>query len=248
MQKEILRKIGLTEGEIRVYIALVKLGRSSTGKIMDESEISSSKVYLILEKLIKKGFVSYTLENNIKIFSVTNPINIIDYIENQQKALETTKQEAKLLSKQITQLIGSYNEETVQIHKGIKGIQSAFYNILNELKNTDEFIFFGTPELAQKEMALFLKNFHAKRIKKEIITKGIIDIEHKKVFINISKDMDNIEFKFVDLIMPQAITIGKTRVVFTLWGDNPIAFEIISKRLAKKYRNYFYKVWNRNQF
>jgi len=247
MQTEILRKIGLTEGEIRVYTALIKLRKSSTGKIMNESEISSSKVYLILEKLIKKGFVSYVLENNIKVFFVTNPINILDFIETKQKDLEETKKKAKNLSQEILGLIGSYEEETVHIHKGAKGIQSAFHNILNELQKIDEFLFFGTPEVNQKEMALFLKNFHAKRIKKGVKTKGIIDIEHKKVFTNTFKNAQQIDFKFVDLVMPQAIAIGKTRIVFTLWQDSPIAFEIISKRLTQKYRNYFYKIWNKKK-
>ena len=81
MNQEILRKVGLTEGEIRVYESVVKLGKSSTGKIMENCGISSSKVYLILERLIQKGFVTFTIENNVKKFHAANPINIIEYIQ-----------------------------------------------------------------------------------------------------------------------------------------------------------------------
>jgi hypothetical protein len=31
----------------------------------------------------------------------------------------------------------------------------------------------------------------------------------------------------------------------TQWGEDPIAFEIISERIAKKYYDFFYNIWNK---
>ena len=50
-----LRNIGLTEGEIKVYTGLIKLGETTTGPLVDESGVSLSKVYAILDRLAKKG-------------------------------------------------------------------------------------------------------------------------------------------------------------------------------------------------
>ena len=44
MIEEILHQIGLTEGEIKVYLSLLELGSTSTGKIIKKSHISGSKV------------------------------------------------------------------------------------------------------------------------------------------------------------------------------------------------------------
>ncbi|GAG26288.1 unnamed protein product, partial [marine sediment metagenome] len=47
MDTKILEEIGLTQGEIKTYLALLKLGSSSTGPIAKESQVSRSKLYSI---------------------------------------------------------------------------------------------------------------------------------------------------------------------------------------------------------
>jgi len=49
-----LKEAGLTEGEIRVYLALLELGLSTSGPILEKSGITKSIIYRILDKLIKK--------------------------------------------------------------------------------------------------------------------------------------------------------------------------------------------------
>ena len=44
MNEKLLEEIGLTKGEIRVYLTLLKLGETTTGKIIDNAEISSGKI------------------------------------------------------------------------------------------------------------------------------------------------------------------------------------------------------------
>ena len=67
LEKELMG-IGLTQREVKVYLALLKLGESTTGKIIQESGISSGKIYEILEKLIGKGLASYTIKEKTKYF------------------------------------------------------------------------------------------------------------------------------------------------------------------------------------
>ena len=67
-----LEQIGLTKSEIKVYFALLKMGASTTGPIINESRTANSKVYEVLEKLnelpsvetvIKEEF-GFIVENN----------------------------------------------------------------------------------------------------------------------------------------------------------------------------------------
>ena len=137
MELVLLKKIGLTEGEIRVYSALLFLGNSTTGQIMKKSEISSSKIYLILDKLISKGLVSYIVRNNVKNFQVTNPETILEYLEREKGALEETRKEIVKLIPEIKKKMQNSTEESAQVYKGIKGIRVAYFNILNSLRKGD---------------------------------------------------------------------------------------------------------------
>ena len=85
---ELLRKIGLTGGEIKVYKALLKLKKTSAGPLVKASKISGSKVYVILDKLLEKGLATFIIENNVKHFSPSNPKNILEYIDKQKKELD----------------------------------------------------------------------------------------------------------------------------------------------------------------
>ena len=68
MKKSLLEDIGLTRSEINVYLALLELGSSTTGKIIDKAKVSSSKIYEVLDKLIQKGLVSFIIKSGIKYF------------------------------------------------------------------------------------------------------------------------------------------------------------------------------------
>ena len=63
--KEALKSIGLTEGEIKIYLALLELGSSSIGQIIKRSGISGSKTYEVLDRLSQKGLISAILKNNV---------------------------------------------------------------------------------------------------------------------------------------------------------------------------------------
>jgi sugar-specific transcriptional regulator TrmB len=247
MNTEILRKIGLTEGEIRVYEALVNLGKSSTGAIMDKSGISSSKVYLILEKLIQKGLVSFVIENNVKKFQVANPRNIVEYLNKQQNELEKIKSDSEVFIKELAKIIGKHEEESAQIYKGHAGLRAAFNNLIDELESGDEFLFFSQSEeeLTNPIVKTFFKNLHQRRLEKGIKTKGITDITLKKLFQAEFMKQKNYEMRFSMLTLPSAVSIGKNRILLNSWGDEPIGFEIVSRRVAEKYREFFYSLWNK---
>jgi len=239
----LLKKIGLTEGEIKVYQALIHLRQSSVGLIIKESKISASKVYVILDKLIDKGLVSYIVENNIKQFSPTNPENILELIAQQEKELEETKQESKQIIKQLAKDLGKYQTESAQIYKGYPGIKTAIFNIISELDSKNDYLFFSVSknEFSQATEILF-NQVALKRKEKEINSRGICDT-NIKTEMNKLKHQKDLKFKFYDLTLPISISIGTTKIIMVLYGPTPIGFEITSKQITQNFRTYFEKLW-----
>lgn len=244
MDLTILKRIGLTDGEIKVYSALMQLGQARIFNIMKKSRVSSSKVYLILDKLIQKGFVSFIVEDGVKKYQITNPNNVLDYVNDQKKELDDFNKEFEKIIPSITSRIGSFEKESAQVYTGVKGISAGFQNILKELERGDEYYFFSMShdELTSKNMMVFLRNFHHKRVSKGVRLKCIV---HPSLKPSLIKKIlhRNYEVKFYKLSLPTGMTIGKNRVLIPIFGDTSICYEIVSKRVAERYRNFFERIW-----
>ncbi len=81
----LLNKIGLNDSEAKVYLTLLQNGSISGYEASKLSGISRSKVYLILESLIKKGYIMYTqLEKNNK-YSALPIKEIVSKVESETK-------------------------------------------------------------------------------------------------------------------------------------------------------------------
>jgi HTH-type transcriptional regulator, sugar sensing transcriptional regulator len=55
---EQLTTLGLTPGEAKVYLAMIQIGSSRVGKIVEISGVSQSKVYNVLDRLILNAHIS----------------------------------------------------------------------------------------------------------------------------------------------------------------------------------------------
>ncbi len=87
-----LLKIGLTEGEAKVYLALSELGSSTVGPIVKKSHVAYSNIYDILNRLIDKGIVSFIIKNKTKYFRAAPPANLIDFLDKKEKQISEQKQ------------------------------------------------------------------------------------------------------------------------------------------------------------
>ncbi len=240
-----LRRIGLTEGEIKIYKTLILLGESSIFKIMKKSGVSSSKVYLILDRLIQKGLVGFIIKNNVKKFQVTNPRSILDLVETKRLELDNFKKEFKEIIPEIKVAMSSAEEETAWVYKGIRGVMSAYYNLLDELKSGEVYYFFSVSkeELTNKDVKLFFKSYHPKRIAKKVKVKGIADIALKGLYRKEKIPGKFSSVRFYKLTIPVGLTIGKNRIIILMFGEESFAYELVSKRLAVRYRKLFNRIW-----
>lgn len=244
MDLTLLKNIGLTEGEIKVYSALVELGSAPIFKLMKLSKVSSSKVYLILDKLMQKGLVSFNIADGTKFFQITNPTSILDYVNHQKQELADFNRNFESLIPQILSKKGTFEQESAQVYTGVRGISAAFENLLKELKKGEEYCFFSinSNELRSKGMELFFKNYHQKRIEKGIKVRGIVSPAISPDFMKEVLNK-NYSIKYYQLTLPTGIIIGKNRMLMPLWGETNVCYEIVSKRMTERYQMFFEQLW-----
>src|SRR3989338_3750233 len=144
MNIEILETIGLTKAEIKVYLALLEIGSSTTGPIVEKSGASSSKIYEILEKLIQKGLASFVIESGMKYFEAAQPSRLLDYMREKEESLTKQRQELQNIIPEL-ELKRKYSKQKSEatIFRGLKGVKTAYEDILNTLKPGDEYYVTG---------------------------------------------------------------------------------------------------------
>ena len=49
--------------------------------------------------------------------------------------------------------------------------------------------------------------------------------------------------RYHELKFPTGFVIGKNRVIILIWGGEDTAIEIISRRIVKRYREFFERMW-----
>ncbi|RLE37752.1 hypothetical protein DRJ17_05875 [Candidatus Woesearchaeota archaeon] len=245
MDTKNLEKIGLTEGEAKVYLALLNLGSSTIGKIIKEACVSNSKVYDILDRLSKKGLVGVVVVNNRKNFEAKDPSRLRELIELKEKGIQEEKQELEKLIPKLQQ-IQRYAEQPqeAEILQGTRGIKTFVELILNKLKKGDTFYILGAPREANEMLGAYFQDWHKRRVKKKIHCKILYNQDAKK-WAKIRKKMPFTQVRFLpkEIKTPALIDISMDYVATILFGERPLCFVIKNKKISNSYISYFELLW-----
>ncbi len=246
MDIKILEEVGFTKGEIRVYLALLELGETTTGPIIKKSKITGSKVYEILERLIEKGLVSYIIKEKTKCFQVASPKRLLDYINKKEREIITYKKEIEDIIPKL-ELIQKSKEkiQSSQIFEGYEGLKTVFNLILDSLKANEEYYAFSLgDELKEENVMLFLQNYHKKRISKRIKVKIIANLSEKKLFKDLSK-LKGLKIRYYNNPVPLGVFIFKDYVATFTFKKKPVVFLIRSGQVCSSYKDFFINLWEK---
>lgn len=244
MKPHELEKFGLTEGESKVYLGLLKTGKSTVGHIVRESKVSSSKIYEILERLIKKGIVGRVTENNKKYFEAKDPNRLKDFIQQEESRLSEKKIELDQIMPSLKEMYDkSEVEDGAEILQGFKGLMSWHEKILDECKK-GETILIMAPTKANEQMDAHLLEWHAKRIKRGISCKLLYNNDADK-WAKSRKNLELTEIRFLpeNIQSPVALNITEISVANTVFGNNIVTFIVKSPEVSEHYKTYFNLLW-----
>jgi len=240
---EELRNIGLTNGESRTYLSLLKLGSSTVGPIVKESGISYSKIYEVLGRLLEKGLVSYNIKEKTKYFQAVSPNKLLSFLEQKENEIVENKNQLKKILPKLERIKDERVFQEAEIFLGYKGLKTA-YEILLKGKSKEEillFFYLHDEKYAENADLFYQQEFHY--FKKEgIRLRGITtpNFKNSKFY---KKPPKFVDLKFVDFPLPSVVDICNKKVLLTMWRDTPIGILIQSKEVYENYKNYFDEVW-----
>ena len=241
METKIVKELGLTENQIKIYLFLLKHPESTTGPIIKGTKIANSRVYEDLNSLISKGFVSYNIQKDGKHFSSSNPEILLNKEEERKRQIEKIIGDLSELKKQDS-------ETTMAVYEGFEGFKTAFSKIIEDCPEKGEIKITGFPEgiYAIESLRTFLINTNLKSSTKKQKLKVLLEKSTKQT---LGKDREKEKFTEVrymprGYISPAAMDIFEDYVYIFLWEEKPFVFMIKNKKIADSFKAYHQVLWN----
>jgi len=240
MAIDILKKLGLSDGEIKIYKALLNNGRCPINIIHEHTGIERRNIYDILNKLIERGLVSYVTENKKRYFKIVHPNRLLGYLDEKKDELEKTKEE---ISKDIPALIEKFNYKkpnlNAEVYRGIEGVKSVWEDMLN-YKNVR---WIGSGRYVPLKLPHWFANWNRRRIKKKVKFINIMRFEMRDKIEQYQEE----ELRYLPKEFsanPAVLCVYGNKIVNFLLGEDFFAFVVESKELAENYRAYHKYLWD----
>jgi len=118
-----LRKLGLTEKEVRVYLASLELGPSSVLNIAQKTGLARPTTYEIVKSLENKGLFAETKQKKKRYFVAQSPERILGLLRVQKREIEEKEREFIRI---IAALESKYSKEKegIKVYKGKEGLKT----------------------------------------------------------------------------------------------------------------------------
>lgn len=128
--KDIIKKLGLSDREIEVYLALVKMGPTTASHLGDRVGLPRQTVYSLLQRLMEEEFVEQSDRRGVKHF-FADPEALVALVDKKKRRLEESKTE---LERELPRLLAQTNPERsfpkLKYYEGVNGLKRLFEEIL----------------------------------------------------------------------------------------------------------------------
>lgn len=132
-----LKKFGLSEKAIKVYLSLLKLGSAPVRKIADQAGLNRTTTHDILNELIGEGLASFVDKAKHRYFTAEPPEHILTALKIRKSQIEQTEQDvAKILPELKSLFEKSASKPKAKYFEGEVGLRSILQDVLDTVSRT----------------------------------------------------------------------------------------------------------------
>ena len=234
---EPLAALGLSQTEVRVYLAMLEFGPCKAGLLIKSTGIQNSVMHLTLGRLAAQGIVSYIRRGKMKVYQAASPDYLLKLLDGRRQRLEKLLPALKALQSH-SQL------PEAEIYEGMNGLKNMCFKLIEGVSPGDDFLFFGFA-CANKEyeqaVYKFYREYTYMRVERGLKLRGIAHESMREKFV--SNDWPHSNIRFVKFPTLNNISICNNKVIIVPWEETQISFLISSKSFADNCRDYFENVW-----
>jgi len=236
MDKELaLIEFGLSDKEIKVYLALLPLGSIKLQELAKRIDLPRTTIYNTLNYLYTKGLISKIVKGHVTYFEAVNPDKLIDTLNQKKEIILSVLPELENLKKEIKESSG------VEIYEGFKGISTILADIFKEKQQT---YYFGSYSKSVEILKHLPEHFRVLRINKKIPAKIVIDPYDEETFHKASYKKIT-EMRFADSLkeFPCMIFIYGNKVAMYAVKGELVGVIIKNKEFSEAMKLIFNLYW-----
>lgn len=157
----ILKELGLTDNEAKVYLAALELGQATVQELAKKSGVKRTTVYTTIDGLKEKGLLSQTKKGKKTTFIAENPENLIGLSEARHQQLKNALPELKSIYNI------SETKPKVRFYEGKEGYISVYDGILRD-KPKEVLVMMSYDDFYRHLDPQYEEDWIERRIKKKI--------------------------------------------------------------------------------
>lgn len=171
----VLKKLGLSDKQIAVYVALLTLGSGSVRTIGVAAKVNRGTTYDILRALVADGLVSYIHKDKKQFFIIESPAQLTNLIKKQNAQLEISAAElAEAMPEFLSVHKRGGEKPVVRYFEGKAGIRALLTDILAVMsaEKIKQYFVYSSSSVRDELRACY-PQFSHDRISKKIWVKAI---------------------------------------------------------------------------
>lgn len=234
IEERVLKDLGLTSIEVKVYLACLELGSDTVLHIAKKAEIKRPTCYLTLDNLANQGLVSKIEKENTTLYSAEDP-NLI--LKKYQDRLANFKDLLPFFQAKFNKK----SKPKIRYYEGREALWEIYTKIISPAK---KIYFFGT------DIEKLLKNFptiidywaekYSARCEEsfELVSPNAAGLKYAQ------KKLKNREVRVMPQNLPVFADIAIIQnKIFIVSLDNLFGILIESEDLAQTFQNFFLLAW-----
>lgn len=206
-----LARIGLSEKESMVYVALIETGPATVSAISRKSRLHRPVIYRVLPELQARGLVTATPKGKLTLYAAEPP-----------EKLETLLREVRsaLRDEVIPELKGLFqsasSRPTVKVLEGAGGIAFVFDDLLDSLKSGETYYRYSSVRESVYRTGKYLPPRYKERRERKRIERLVITSEAARRLLAPSLERD-------EKIVPESFDLFDDNITQIIYADK-VAF------------------------
>ncbi|MDD5032375.1 MAG: helix-turn-helix domain-containing protein [Patescibacteria group bacterium] len=243
MDITILKKIGLSDKEVGIYLALLENGASSVRGLVDFTGLNRGTVYDILKSLQEKGLASFYHQETKQKFVAEDADKLIKLVNNEEEKIKKVKEKLHDLIPELESLQAKGGSRpATKFYEGKKGIRFILEDVLNSVREEKEkqyFIYSATK--ASEDINNAYPDFTRDRIKRGIKVKAISLASGGKIYGLDERRWLGTNDESATFVL---IYAGKCAFISRDVRDLPVGVIIENKMIYETQKIIFLRLWD----